>query len=470
MDYFVSPSGSDAASTPPDRPFATIGKAARTAKPGDTVHVGAGVYSETVNLERDGEPGRPIRFVADVGAVLAGSFRARQRKWLELVGFNVVGPKKLPVRWEDMPAVVIDDAAMLINIKQAWAEREPTVRKRYATYMAARDAYDGPDYSLFTAGIWLSGCSDVAVRSNTVSYHTIGIDADDGCERITTDANTCHHCRDGIWSFSSDPSKWSLSDSTLSANVLRQNLSTGIALNRARGVLVRANVLEHHGIHHVAISSGSEACRVEKNIARHGGFYSEAMRLPGSSAFNFYAAGPGNVCVGNRASYQHDVTGNDGNGFIADTMPSGVLFEGNVAWRCAGSGITFTEAGPCVARSNVLAECGYQSKTPFNGAGVRYMKGVHTIRGNVFHRNRTAGIQSGGGLVPCDVDGNIYSVQPIAVHDSFNGQRAFPSARVVYERAGKELAGHSLDLAFAGEAGGDFSRPTKLGAFVVGGP
>jgi len=50
--YYVSPSGSDAASGTQDKPFATIQTAVNHLIPGDTLYVRAGSYHETVTVNQ----------------------------------------------------------------------------------------------------------------------------------------------------------------------------------------------------------------------------------------------------------------------------------------------------------------------------------------------------------------------------------------------------------------------------------
>ena len=68
--YFVATQGADANPGTADRPFATIGRAAMQAHPGDLVVVQAGTYREAVTLTQSGQPGAPIVFRGLPGAVL----------------------------------------------------------------------------------------------------------------------------------------------------------------------------------------------------------------------------------------------------------------------------------------------------------------------------------------------------------------------------------------------------------------
>ena len=63
----VSTSGSDSAEGSAEEPFQTINRAARAARPGDTVSVHSGVYREWVNPPRGGTADAPITFQPAVG-------------------------------------------------------------------------------------------------------------------------------------------------------------------------------------------------------------------------------------------------------------------------------------------------------------------------------------------------------------------------------------------------------------------
>ncbi len=69
-DYFVAPTGSDTAAGSASQPWATIQHAANAVAAGDTVHIAAGTYVESVNLTRSGAPGSPIVFKGEPGSVL----------------------------------------------------------------------------------------------------------------------------------------------------------------------------------------------------------------------------------------------------------------------------------------------------------------------------------------------------------------------------------------------------------------
>src|SRR5690242_4736273 len=63
--YYVTRSGNDANPGTSAQPWRTIQKSATILKPGDTVQVAAGQYSERVQITKSGQDGARINFVAN---------------------------------------------------------------------------------------------------------------------------------------------------------------------------------------------------------------------------------------------------------------------------------------------------------------------------------------------------------------------------------------------------------------------
>jgi hypothetical protein len=72
-ELFVAPAGSDSNDGTARSPFATITYASTMARPGDTVRIKAGVYSEHVRIGTSGAAGLPVSYVAEAGAIVDGS-------------------------------------------------------------------------------------------------------------------------------------------------------------------------------------------------------------------------------------------------------------------------------------------------------------------------------------------------------------------------------------------------------------
>jgi len=116
-EYFVSTYGRDTEAGSMEHPFATLRRAQEAARPGDTVWLRGGTYTQreeqiarrnkiwasVILLDRSGEPGRPIRYAAyggervifDFSAVRPPGFRVSAfhttGSWLHLEGFEITG-------------------------------------------------------------------------------------------------------------------------------------------------------------------------------------------------------------------------------------------------------------------------------------------------------------------------------------------------------------------------------------------
>ncbi len=66
-DFYVSTAGKADAAGTQAAPFASISQAAAVAAPGDTVHIGSGVYREQIDFPRSGQEGSPIVFQGSRG-------------------------------------------------------------------------------------------------------------------------------------------------------------------------------------------------------------------------------------------------------------------------------------------------------------------------------------------------------------------------------------------------------------------
>jgi hypothetical protein len=117
VDYYVGVAGDDANPGTQEQPFRTLRKAGETLAPGDTCHVGSGVYPETVRPVRSGKFEKPIRYVAATGETvtvtgldpgaetpLPGRSEGPARKW----GFDLEGLSLIEVIGFDLRAAGIN--------------------------------------------------------------------------------------------------------------------------------------------------------------------------------------------------------------------------------------------------------------------------------------------------------------------------------------------------------------------------
>ncbi|HEX6761944.1 MAG TPA: DUF1565 domain-containing protein [Gaiellaceae bacterium] len=93
-------------------PFATIQQALAVARPGDTVRVAAGNYTQRVSTVRSGEPGAPITIAGARGARLTGNGSGHQveirSNYITLRGFTIGEAEKL-VWIEGAHHVLVED-------------------------------------------------------------------------------------------------------------------------------------------------------------------------------------------------------------------------------------------------------------------------------------------------------------------------------------------------------------------------
>lgn len=127
--YYVAPSGADSGPGTITEPWKTIGKAATTLAPGDTVLIRAGTYAEQVQVGVSGEAGAEVTFAAYPGESpvldgtsvvvstgdLAGLFEVVQRSWVRVRGLRVqhAGPGELTagVLVEDSSHVTVESCS-----------------------------------------------------------------------------------------------------------------------------------------------------------------------------------------------------------------------------------------------------------------------------------------------------------------------------------------------------------------------
>ena len=119
-ELFVSVSGNDKNSGSAAAPFATIGKAAAVAQPGDTVKIGPGLYREQLTFTRPGKEGAFVTFEGTRGK--KGEFLTvieppgeTLSRWTPAPG---VGPEVWRCHLEKRPDLVLMDGFMIAYINR----------------------------------------------------------------------------------------------------------------------------------------------------------------------------------------------------------------------------------------------------------------------------------------------------------------------------------------------------------------
>ena len=208
---------------------------------------------------------------------------------------------------------------------------------------------------------------------------------------------------------------------------------------------------------HITLIRGTKNCTIRSNVARHGGYYSETMHFPGSSAINVHSSRAGTIVEGNFAAYQVDLTGNDGNGYIADVMSNGagVLYRNNIAFRNMGAGLNTTKSPHCIIVNNTFIENGHNSYDPGDGAGIQLSRQQdinQTIVNNLFYNNKAAGILSDRSIHSQNlIDYNLYYAPngaPLIWDGSQLSERAYTTAEEIRQNSPWEKNGKIGDPKF----------------------
>lgn len=437
-------------------PWKSIQHAVYNVSAGDTVYVGDGDYRDedtgwgrvgAIRLTKSGTENSPIRFAAyNCQNPIVETFQIFDQSWIEVEGFTFKSNfVELPMGWVDMPAIKTDTDDVL-NFKTTYEEREVAVREKFATYT---NFYDFLTTDYFT-GLDIRNVENVSIQDNRISHYCFGIQVQGESSQVKIDRNHISYCLDGIFTWQPGPS---MTDSIVSNNKIRQSFNNGMQIREgADKVLVIGNDVKYSGTSHISLLAGCKNCTVRNNIGMYGGYYSETMRFPGSSAINVNGCNEGNIVEGNIAAYQIDLTGRDGNGYISDVMleGAGVVFRDNFAWRNMGSGIRAFEAPNNTIVFNTLSENGFFAVNPFAGVGV-YLGNEqdtgNTIENNLFHRNSVGGIKSFGTITQqTSIDKNVYSKTGLLIWDGVEvNERAYSKLKKVQRKLCLEYQGRVLN-------------------------
>ena len=385
-------------------PWETLHKAASTATASDTVLIYNGDYRQEehgygtgiISINNSGNSqSAKITFAAALKQKpVLNTLRIHGQKWIEISGLIFLSPGlTLPDHWVDMPNIFTHDSTVVIDADEEWSKREPKIRQKFGTYMSIMDYFD----SVYTTAIDIKNSEHIIVKDNTISLYTFGIQPRDRSKHITIENNDISRCRNGIYTWRPQPA---LSNAHIVNNFLHQNFQNGIDVREnAQDIVIENNRIEYSGMSHITVINGVQNSIIRGNRVQFGGYYSETMHYPGSSAINVHSSREGIVVEGNVAAYQIDLTGNDGNGYIADLMlnGAGVVFKNNIAFRNMGAGINTTVSPNSMMVNNSLIENGYNAKNSRNGAGIKLSREQdqnQTILNNIFYNNTTAGIKS----------------------------------------------------------------------------
>jgi hypothetical protein len=178
--YYVSPSGSDAGPGTIGAPWRTIGKAATTLAPGDTVLIRAGTYNEQVRVAVSGTTGAEVTFAAYPGESpvldgtgiagssvdLAGLFEIVLQSWVRVRGLRVQH-----VGQGDLTAGILVESSQHVTIESC--STYDTISSGIGVWGSADVTLDGNDIARACVGpmqesISVGGTTGFEVRRNVV--------------------------------------------------------------------------------------------------------------------------------------------------------------------------------------------------------------------------------------------------------------------------------------------------------------
>ena len=462
----------------------TASRAMTNASAGDTVYFRAGTYGSTAepaNYQpaKSGTASAAIVFSAYTGEtpLIVGGFLVNGKQWIRLSGFTLRGGNPPPANWQDMPAVVVDDPSVgPISPDEDWSTREAKVRRKYATFMAWYDSIS----ENWTSGIDLVGASHVTVSNNTLSNYASGVNLRGASSFVTVENNEVHHCYIGIFSYEQNYTvSISVSDSIIRGNHCHQTMDSGIGISfGAHRVTIESNRCEFNALSHIATHHGTSAITIRGNVVAYGGYYTETMEWPGSSALNAGFGADSLVIEGNRASFQLDSMGWDGNGIIIDTnddlgpIAIAAVVRNNILYRNQGSGITLTRSRNCTVVNNTCVENGYNASSPYNGAGLRLSQTQSTgsiAANNIFSDNSRGALWLDGPFGDqASIDYNLYRVTSGSLSVARDSAHSYTTVAAFRTATGREQHGVQAVPNFAGTL--DFHLVSPSPAINAGTP
>jgi hypothetical protein len=219
--YYVSPNGSDANPGTLLRPWRTIGKAARTVIPGDTVYVRAGIYNEAVSLDVSGTEQKPISFLAYPGETPI-----------------VEGNNQLPTTWTG-----------LFHVKGDWI-RISGFEVRNSAYVGVQlhGQHDRADH-IFSHhnqrnGIYVQG--DYGTVENSNLWRNAMVNENNKAGNGSSALTTARDAKDGITDYA-----------VLRNNIVWENWGIGIDSYESNGTLIEGNILHDNLIGNIYISDAT---------------------------------------------------------------------------------------------------------------------------------------------------------------------------------------------------------------------
>ena len=231
-------------------PFCTIGHAAGIAVAGDTVHVLAGTYAETVNGANSGSAGLPITYSASPGVTVTGNglttggnaFRMSGKSYIVVDGFTITGTADYGI--------------------YVFGSNNITLTNNHVS------ASGSPSSGLTRPGIYLNSTTDSTITGNAVDYNSShGIHLTSGSDNnLVSDnimfgnAQEYQRAANGIYIDNS-------SNNTILHNTIYGNEDSGVTnFTGSSGNLIIGNLVYGNGDHGIDFNNASNGVVVGNTV------------------------------------------------------------------------------------------------------------------------------------------------------------------------------------------------------------
>jgi parallel beta-helix repeat protein len=275
------------------KPFCTIGKAAGLAVAGDTVHVLAGTYLETVDPANNGTSGNPITFTADPGVTVKGNgsatgsaFHLSSAQYITINGFNVTATV-------DHGIYVLSSSHINITNNIISAAGTPTSGNDRAgiffSGVTASTISGNTTHENSAHGITVQGGSSTVTVSNNISYGNASVYSRtangiiiQSSTSVTVIHNIVYNNEDsgiGIYTGSNNAS--------VIGNLSYGNSDHGIDVNGSKTAVITGNTVQGNATSGINLegnspTDNSSGGNVQNNISVANGINPPAGHAPGN--------------------------------------------------------------------------------------------------------------------------------------------------------------------------------------------
>lgn len=388
--YHVAKNGNDAHAGSSSHPWQTIGKAAVSMVPGDSVLISEGVYYETIVPSRSGAPGLPITYKAYGNDKVIVDGGVRVTGWERDEGFFCKNPNRYKARIAFQPnprfdikkapygyrgGLVLQDAAKMNYVME---DGRCKVDSEGAYYL---DDGGLPPYTLYLYVRNLGKGYDPNNYEIVVGRHRKGFDLDRGSDHINVEGLTFRNFNDNAI-HSNGASHVRFSDLTLYSNYI-----TGIYLTTKSedNIIERCRFWDNgHG--------GIELSGADRTIIRNNVFtrVDRGNGYGGNHGHIWYQGRSNNTVIENNVGFS---TGSDYPSSISAFI--GIMGRNNIVRHNSGYGIgtigigVFHGAGNTIVNNVVDCSMGEDQCIEISKHAVP--DGLNPVYNNVFYTGGARG-------------------------------------------------------------------------------